>query len=60
LVAADFKDEILRKLDSLDQEFFAYPDNLTVLLFAFLSRHPGEIGTCLLQMMPRELPASDY
>jgi hypothetical protein len=42
--AADFSDEELQRLDGLDQEFFAYPDNLTDLLFAFVSSHPEEFG----------------
>ena len=44
-IAADFPDEILEKLETLDQEFFAYPHNLTDLLFAYVSRHPEEFGT---------------
>ena len=44
-VAADFSDEILESLESLDQEFFAYPHNLTELLFAYVSEHPEEFGT---------------
>jgi Domain of unknown function (DUF4375) len=43
--AADFAVEILDKLDSLDREFFTYPDNLTDLLFSFVSQHPEEFGT---------------
>lgn len=42
--AADFTDEILGKLSSLDEEFLAYPHNLTRLLFAFVSAHPDEFG----------------
>jgi len=42
--AADFSDEILDKLDALDQEFFAYPHDLTDLLFAFVSENPKEFG----------------
>ena len=44
-VAADFPDEILEELESPDQEFFAYPHNLTDLLFAYVSVHPEEFGT---------------
>lgn len=44
-VAADFSDEILKKLEPLDQEFVAYPHNLTDLLFAYVSEHPEEFGT---------------
>ena len=42
--AADFSDEILEKLEPLDQEFFAYPHDLTGLLFDFVSSHPEEFG----------------
>ena len=42
---ADFSDEVLEKLEPLDQEFFSYPHNLTDLLFAYVSRHPEEFGT---------------
>ena len=44
-IAADFSDEILEKLESWDQDFFAYPHNLTDLLFAYVSKHPEEFGT---------------
>jgi hypothetical protein len=43
--AADFSDETLEKLEPLDQEFLAYPHNLTDLLFAYVSEHPEEFGT---------------
>ena len=43
-VAADFPDEILEELELLDQEFFAYPHNLTDLLFAYVSSRPEEFG----------------
>lgn len=42
--AADFSEEVLEKLDPLDQEFIAYPHNLTELLFAYVSQHPEEFG----------------
>jgi hypothetical protein len=42
--AADFSDEVLEGLEPLDQEFFAYPHNLTDLLFAYVSQHPEEFG----------------
>jgi len=48
--AADFSDEVLEQLQTLDNEFFAYPHNLTDLLFAYASKHPEEFGT---------LPAAD-
>jgi hypothetical protein len=44
-VAAGFPDEVLEKLETLDQEFFAYPHDLTDLLCAYVSRHPEEFGT---------------
>jgi hypothetical protein len=43
--AADFSDEILGKLEPLDQEFFAYPHSLTDLLFAYVSEHSEDFGT---------------
>lgn len=42
--AAAFSDEIVEKLEPLDQEFFAYPHSLTDLLFAYVSEHPEEFG----------------
>ena len=44
VVAADFSDEILEKLEPLDQGFFKYPHSLTDLLFAYVSEHPEEFG----------------
>jgi|SRR5438876_1068189 len=44
-VAADFSDEVLEQLQTLDSEFFAYPHNLTDLLFVYVSKHPEEFGT---------------
>jgi hypothetical protein len=43
--ASDFPDEIREKLELLNQEFFAYPHNLTDLLFDFVSGHPEEFGS---------------
>ena len=43
--AADFSDDVLEKLEPLDQEFFSYPHNLTDLLFTYVSQHPEEFGT---------------
>lgn len=43
-VAADFPDEILEELELINQEFFAYPHNLTDLLFAYVASHPEEFG----------------
>jgi hypothetical protein len=48
--AADFPDEVLEQLGALDNEFFAYPHNLTDLLFAYVSKHTEEFG---------ELPKAD-
>jgi hypothetical protein len=42
--AADFPDEVLEKLEPLDQEFFSYPHDLAGLLFAYVSAHPQEFG----------------
>jgi hypothetical protein len=42
--ATDFPDEVLEKLEPLDQEFFSYPHDLTGLLFAYVSEHPQEFG----------------
>ena len=42
--AADFSDAILAALEPLDQEFFAYPHDLTQLLFAYVSKYPDEFG----------------
>ena len=42
--ASDFPDETEQKLDVLDREFYQYPNNLTELLFAFVSKHPEEFG----------------
>ncbi len=44
-VAADFSDKVLEQLQTLDNEFFAYPHNLTDLLFAYVSKHTEEFGT---------------
>jgi hypothetical protein len=43
-IAADFPDEVLEQLGSLDREFFEYPHNLTDLLFAYVTKHPDEFG----------------
>ena len=40
----DFSGETLDDLESLDAEFFAYPHDLTELLFAYVSSHPEEFG----------------
>ena len=43
-IAANFTAEIL-DAEPLDQEFMAYPHDLTELLFAFVSEYPNEFGT---------------
>jgi hypothetical protein len=43
-IAADFSDETLEELSALDAEFFAYPHDLTELLFAYVSAHSEEFG----------------
>ncbi len=42
--AAAFPDEVLDQLGVLDSEFFAYPHDLTDLLFGYVSAHPEEFG----------------
>ena len=42
--AANFADETLQKLETLTQEFFAYPHDLTELLFDFVVKYPEEFG----------------
>jgi hypothetical protein len=37
-------DEANARLELLDSEFFAYPDNLTTLLFDFVCAHAEEFG----------------
>jgi hypothetical protein len=39
-------DDQLRALEVLDEEFFAYPDDLTGCLFAFVSAHPEASVRC--------------
>lgn len=43
--ARNFSDEILEKLGELNPEFFSYPNDLTDLLFAYVSTHPEEFGS---------------
>ena len=43
--AADFSDATKDSLYELDQEFYLYPNDLTELLFAFVSKHPEEFGS---------------
>ena len=42
--AADISDETLGELEALDAEFYAYPHDLTDLLFAYVHAHPEEFG----------------
>jgi hypothetical protein len=44
LAAHEFSQETLHAFGALDQEFYAYPQNLVDLLFAFVSDHPEEFG----------------
>jgi hypothetical protein len=36
--------EVIERLEDLDSEFFAYPDNLTNLLFEFVRSNPNAFG----------------
>lgn len=38
----DLDEENLEKLDEFDQAFYAYPDDLTVLLYEYVSKHEAE------------------
>ncbi len=40
---ATLSSEVVAKLGQCDQEFFAYPDNLTTLLYKYVSEHREEI-----------------
>lgn len=42
--AENFSGETEEKLEEFDDEFFAYPHNLTDLLFAYVSAHSEEFG----------------
>ncbi|MGA2214922.1 MAG: hypothetical protein ABSH31_16725 [Bryobacteraceae bacterium] len=42
---ANFSEATLDQLELLDSEFFAYPHDLTDLLFAYVSGYPDEFGT---------------
>lgn len=42
--ARNFPPNIEEALENLDDEFMAYPHNLTDLLFAYVSNHPEEFG----------------
>jgi len=43
--AEQFSEETVAALNSLDQEFMTCPENVTNLLFDFVSKHPEEFGT---------------
>ena len=43
----DSKESLVESLSALDGDFFAYPDNLTDLLFEFVSSHPKDFGPIL-------------
>ncbi|MGD0401109.1 MAG: DMP19 family protein [Syntrophobacteraceae bacterium] len=40
----DLSPEIVEALNDLGQAFYAYPDNLTALLYRYVVAHKGEIG----------------
>jgi len=40
----DAGDDLDDQLNTLDSQFFAYPDDITDLLFAFVANHAGEFG----------------
>jgi len=42
--ARGFPDSVLCSLRALDKEFWSYPDDLTGLLFDYVSKHPGDFG----------------
>ena len=41
---AELSDEVLEHLEILDSEFFAYPHDLTSLLYDYVSSQPGDFG----------------
>jgi hypothetical protein len=40
----DLTGDVVEALEGLDQEFYAYPDNLTGLLYEYTRKHADEIG----------------
>jgi hypothetical protein len=42
--AAEFPEDTLKQLEALDREFFAYPHDLTALVYDYVVRHPEEFG----------------
>jgi hypothetical protein len=43
--AANFPPDVEEALNSLDQDFYLYPDDLTELLYAYVAAHPDEFGS---------------
>lgn len=43
--AANFGPGVEDALNGLDQDFFVYPNDLTELLYAYVSAHPDEFGS---------------
>jgi hypothetical protein len=41
---SELSDEANEKLGASDSEFFAYPHDLTILLFQYVTAHPEEFG----------------
>jgi hypothetical protein len=44
VAASDFPDGVEQLLNELDYEFYKYADDLTELLFSYVSAHPEEFG----------------
>ena len=42
--ASSFSEDVLDRLEALDQEFLSYPHNLTDLLFDYVNQHSDEFG----------------
>lgn len=43
-LAGEFSEDTLAQLDALDADFYAYPHDLTELLYAYVSFHSEEFG----------------
>ena len=43
--AENFAPDVDDALHSLDQDFYVYPNDLTELLYAYVSTHPSEFGS---------------
>ena len=43
-IAAEFSEDVLGRLEPLDQEFVSYPHSLADLLYAYVIGHPEEFG----------------